>query len=198
MPLASACLASDPAPLPYELPAIACEPPLVDELHWPIPRPGADLLPLSIRRYPTAPEDAGWTPVVAIQPGTGVPEPGPRPELRPLVSSERTPRRELPDPRPRAAAAVRVLLEVLSGDRPARQVAAWVNLSVLARLEAPVRNLTRRMPRRMLLRSLRVSEPTESVVEVTAVVAAAGRARAVALRLEGLDGRWIVTDLCTG
>jgi hypothetical protein len=91
-----------------------------------------------------------------------------------------------------------VLLEVLSGDRPARQVAAWVNLSVLARLEAPVRNLTRRMPRRMLLRSLRVSEPTESVVEVTAVVAAAGRARAVALRLEGLDGRWIVTDLCTG
>ena len=108
----------------------------------------------------------------------------------------RSPRASLPDPRPRAAAAVRVLLEVLAGDRPARQVSPWVSPKVLAGLEQ--RRAPGRRARHTLLRSVHVAEPVESVAEVTAVVRSGERFRAVALRLEGRDGRWLVTALRVG
>lgn len=48
------------------------------------------------------------------------------------------------------------------------------------------------MPR---LCSVRVSEPADGVAEVSAVVRHGARTRAVALRLEGMDGRWQCTVL---
>ncbi len=119
-------------------------------------------------------------------------------DLRRLFGARRTPRSELPDPVPRAATAVRLLLEVLTGDRPTRQVAGWVSPRVLAALESRSPRQHRSMPRRPLLRSLRVTEPGDGVAEVSAVVAAGPRCRAVALRLDGLDGRWTVTALHVG
>lgn len=119
-------------------------------------------------------------------------------ELRRLFGRRRTPRCELPAPGPRAAAAVRLLLEVLVGDRPTRQVAGWVSPPVLAALELRSPRQRRAMPRRPLLRSLRVLEPSDGVAEVCAVVQTGARHRAVALRLDGLDGRWTVTALHVG
>lgn len=119
-------------------------------------------------------------------------------ELRRLFGRRRTGRCELPAPGPRAAMAVRTLLEVVVGERPARQVASWVTPRVLAGLEnRPARQRTA-LGRRPMLRSLRVTEPADAVAEVSAVVALGGRVRAVALRLEGLDGRWTVTALHVG
>jgi hypothetical protein len=43
--------------------------------------------------------------------------------------------------------------------------------------------------------STHVFEPADGVVEATAVVVGGPRARAVALRLEGWDGRWRCTRL---
>jgi hypothetical protein len=119
-------------------------------------------------------------------------------DLRRLFGVRRTPRTELPDPAPRAATAVRLLLEVLTGDRPTRQVSGWVSPRVLAGLENRSPHQHRSMPRRPLLRSLRVTEPGDGVAEVSAVVATGPRCRAVALRLDGLDGRWTVTALHVG
>lgn len=119
-------------------------------------------------------------------------------ELRRLFGRRRTDRSELPAPAPRAAAAVRLLLEVVTGERPVRQVAGWVSPRVLAGLERRSPGQRTALGRRPMLRSLRVTEPAEAVAEVSAVVALGERVRAVALRLEGLDGRWTVTALHVG
>jgi hypothetical protein len=119
-------------------------------------------------------------------------------DLRRLFGHHRTPRAELPEPGPRAAAAVRLLLEVLTGERPTRQVAGWVSPRVLAGLECRSPLQHRALPRRPLLKSLRVTEPADGVAEVSAVIDTGSRHRAVALRLDGLDGRWTVTALHIG
>lgn len=123
-------------------------------------------------------------------------------ELRALFGARRTRREDLPDPRERAAAAIRILLEVLAGDRPARQVAAWVSPAILERLETHRIEPGRRRTRGHCLRSMHISEPRDAVAEVAAVVSddasPSARRRAVALRLEGREGRWTVTALVVG
>lgn len=119
-----------------------------------------------------------------------------------MFAARRTPRAELPDPRPRAAAAIRILLEVLAGDRPARQVASWVSPPILDGLERRPLGAGARRPRRTHLQSLHLAEPSDAVAEVAAVISSAAdagaRRRAVALRLEGRDGRWVVTAFTLG
>jgi hypothetical protein len=48
------------------------------------------------------------------------------------------------------------------------------------------------------LRSIRVCEPADGVAEVSAVVQIGPRFRAMAARLEGLDGRWRCVRLQLG
>ena len=50
----------------------------------------------------------------------------------------------------------------------------------------------------LLISSVRVCEPVDGVAEVVAVARRAGRAHAVAARLEGIDGRWRCTALQIG
>lgn len=107
-----------------------------------------------------------------------------------------TPRSALPDPRPRAVALVRVLLEVLGGERPSRHLSSATSLQVLESVERRCRAGRRTWARS--LRSVRVSEVVPGVAEVTAVVDRGARCEAMALRLEGLDGRWMVTALELG
>ena len=49
-----------------------------------------------------------------------------------------------------------------------------------------------------VVRSVRVSEPGDGVAEVCAIVQQGPRCRAIALRLEGIDGRWQCTALQIG
>jgi hypothetical protein len=51
---------------------------------------------------------------------------------------------------------------------------------------------------RGVVRSLHVSEPADGVAEVCALVRRGGRSTAVALRLEGMDGRWKCTAIELG
>jgi hypothetical protein len=46
--------------------------------------------------------------------------------------------------------------------------------------------------------SLHISEPRDGVAEVCAVVDTGVRKRAIALRLEGIDGQWRCTALQVG
>ncbi|MCW2693313.1 MAG: uncharacterized protein JWM67_1917 [Mycobacterium sp.] len=112
-----------------------------------------------------------------------------------LVAVVRTPRTALPDPRRVAPTAVRGLLEVVAGERPARHLRGLLTPRValqLDRIRRPGRCSTG------TVRSIRVSEPTPGVAEVCAVVRRGERYAFLAARLQGLDGRWQVTHLQLG
>jgi len=151
--------------------------------------------------------------------------PAPAPRLYDLSTFERQPtsRSGLPEPGPVAAALVRAMLEVFAGRRPVQQLMGRTSDAVYANLLARAGRRRGRyaaardpftgsagqrpsgpapagapagcaagVPR---LSSVRVSEPADGVAEVSAVVRHGERARAVALRLEGMDGRWRCTAL---
>ena len=109
----------------------------------------------------------------------------------------RTPRSALPAPTPRAATLVRAVLEVLAGDRPLLQLMRWVTPDVLGQLEDLVCPAGPR-PWASSLQRLLVTEPADGVAEVCAIVRRGQRSAALALRMEGLDGRWLVTALQVG
>lgn len=114
-----------------------------------------------------------------------------------------TPASELPDPAPLLRSLTTGALEVLAGVREVEQLARWFSedayrsLVIRANLSARARSARGAAPTRptFTILSLRHSAPAESVVEAVIVVAGPGRARAVAIRLEGLDRRWRATSL---
>lgn len=109
----------------------------------------------------------------------------------------RTGRQGLPAPQPRALVLVRAILETLAGERPVLQLLPWVSEDVYADLEATICPGT---PRSWAatVRRLIVTEPADGVAEVAAVIQRGIRSIAIALRLESLDGRWVVTALDLG
>ena len=158
------------------LPAPASAPPYDDEA--PTGGPGLRLVP------PLPPEAQ----VLRSEP----------PAQDPWAVATRTPAEVLPGSRAFAHALVQVVLEVLAGVRPLRQLQRDTTPELYARLQAglPVgpRSCGPR-PDGRSVRSLHVQERPEGVAEVCATVDRGGRAVALALRLEGLDGRWRCTDL---
>jgi len=115
-----------------------------------------------------------------------------------------TARADLPDPRPMTRRLTQAIAEVLAGARPAAQLARYATLDVLDHLERSTGRLGqlgpvgRGTPMRPVVASVHVSEPADGVAEVCAVVDTGPRRRAMALRLEGLDGRWRATELQFG
>jgi len=156
----------------------------------PVPAPGG-------RRTGGAPARAG-------APGTL-----PSKVIRPRFDSEEffgrqpTARDRLPNPEPLVANLARCVVEVLAGARDLEQISRWVSDDVY-------RNLLKRViisARARQARGARVarpsfsfgstslSEPRDGVVEAVVIVHGRARSRAVAIRLEGLDGRWRATTI---
>lgn len=118
----------------------------------------------------------------------------------PAVAERATGSAELPDPGPWVAQLVQAVLEVLARERPRQQLVRWLSPEVYAELSAhvgaaPVRPAARSGVARRTVSSVHVSEPADGVVEASAVAVGGPRARAVAVRLEGWDGRWRCTRL---
>jgi len=110
----------------------------------------------------------------------------------------RTPAELLPSARPVAHALVQGLLEVLAGVRPVSQLQRSTTPELFAQLELAVAarpRTTGARPGTGAVRSLHVQERPEGVAEVCATVVRGERMAAVALRLEGLSGRWTCTEL---
>lgn len=123
---------------------------------------------------------------------TLVPDPfGPQP----------TPTHELPNARSTASFLFQAVVEVLGGRRSPAQLTRWmtheVHLVLGVRAAASARAL-RRTGREPVVKSVRLSSPADGIVEASAVVIDTDRVRALAMRLEGLDGRWRVTALEVG
>ncbi|MCL6537043.1 MAG: hypothetical protein K6T28_00375 [Acidothermus sp.] len=103
---------------------------------------------------------------------------------------------------------VQAVGEVVTGLRPATQLIRWTTLEVLEALRhraaaaaRPVglrRTAEESRPTRVMLKSLRMSEPIPGIAEVCAVVLHGPRYRAMALRFEGADGRWRCTAFQLG
>lgn len=111
------------------------------------------------------------------------------------VGVRRTATAQLP-PAPRAAQVfATALVEVLAGRRPVGQLRVHAAPTVFA-------GLVNRSPNGLSapaqLLSIRLGQPADGVAEVSATVRNGTRARAIAFRMEGLDGRWRVTALEIG
>jgi hypothetical protein len=111
----------------------------------------------------------------------------------------RTGRDQLPDPRPWAYGFVQALTEVVGGFRPLGQLSKRAVPGVVAQVsDSRGAGVGQQAGARPVVRSVRVSEPMPGAVEVSATVRHGERCRALALRLEGLDGRWQCTALTLG
>ena len=112
-----------------------------------------------------------------------------------------TPSSELPCPDALARSLVQAAMDVVRGHRPASQVLRWTTPEVYSQLRQRARlEQSRERPggRRPVVRSLRTSPAGPRGTEVSAVVLDGPRARAVAARLDGEDGRWRLTALVIG
>jgi hypothetical protein len=123
-------------------------------------------------------------------------DPGPRLFEEPLDYFDRqpTPRCALPDPREWLNRLLRVVLECLEGWRPAVQLGRYAVPEVVA-VVAKRRKPVGRPGTAPRVRSLHVTEPASGVVESCAVVQSGTRTHAIAIRMEGLDGRWLCVAL---
>lgn len=114
-----------------------------------------------------------------------------------------TGRHGLPDPEAWARRLLTTMFEVVAGRRPVRQLNALATPSVcqgfgtVALRNSRLARLVKasRIPQ---IRSVRVCEPADGVAELALTLAARGRIHAVAMRLEGLDGRWRCVKLEVG
>ena len=149
-------------------------------------------------------------PVRLVLPGVLPPRPphrpGPRPVSKPRTAAvdadfgpRWTTRAALPDPREIGRRVLTTTLEALAGRRPIGQVGPLVTQGVFAALAGG------RRPRwctdggaPIALGPVHVCEPVDGVAEISAVARRAGRAHAVAARLEGIDGRWRCTAVQIG
>jgi hypothetical protein len=108
---------------------------------------------------------------------------------------------DLPDPARFAPQLAQALVEVMAGARPAPQVIRWTSPEVYAVLARRALVAARRgVPhtRRPVVRRTRVCDVADGVVEVSVVVVHPDRMRAMAMRMAGVDRRWVVTDLVVG
>lgn len=180
------------------LPVPSWEPPYDDEpggaAHRRHSRPAtqgtlalAFVLPSGVSALPSTPADL-WL----VQPRTAEDEAD---EID--FGPQRTERSSLPAPHGWAARFVQAIVEVLCAERPSSQLVRWTSAEVYDEVAARV--LAERTDRpRAVVRSVHVTEPAEGVAEVAALVRRGARCTAVALRLEGLDGRWQCTALELG
>jgi hypothetical protein len=105
---------------------------------------------------------------------------------------------DLPDPRPLLENLSRCVIEAYAGARDIEQLIRWVTDEVYRRLLTRVvlasrarqaKGVTPKRPQ-FTIGSTHLCSPRDGVVEAVVTIHARSRARAVAIRLEGMDGRW--------
>lgn len=185
------------------LPTPSSAPPYDDEVGSPA---ALHLVPAAGTRAPAAPPRAPAAP--ARRDGLHRHHARPAVALPPadaglvLLHDDGSPRRtataELPPPRPVAHALVQRLLEVSAGVRPVTQLRPDTTPQLFEQLERALLarpRATGLRPSRRDVRSVHVQDRPDGVAEVCATVVRGRRIAAIALRLEGVRGRWLCTQL---
>ena len=104
----------------------------------------------------------------------------------------------LGDPRPVLAFLAQAVIETIAGIRDIEQSARWLSDGVYQQLRAKSQEATRARAQsqaKILRPNLSIGKittfsPRDGVIEGVVIVHNQGRARAVAIRLEGYNGRW--------
>ncbi|RKR73279.1 Rv3235 family protein [Frondihabitans australicus] len=118
----------------------------------------------------------------------------------PATDAEST---DLPDPRPLVTNLARCVVEILAGAREIEQIARWVNDEVyrhllkrvvLATRARSARGTSAERPR-FSVGAVRLTRPSDDVVEAVVVMHGRARSRAVAVRLETMGTRWRATAI---
>jgi len=167
---------------PYLVPVPDCQPPFDDERSA-VSRlrqlqEAARRAPALVRTVPDIVKDAavpGWS-------------------QDPDVGVRRTATAALPAATRSGPVLARALVEVLCGQRPLSQLRVHCAPEIFAGLQ------TRRLGIGALghLVRVRVCEPADGAAEISVVFRRADRVRALAFRIQGVDGRWRITALQTG
>jgi hypothetical protein len=110
----------------------------------------------------------------------------PDPEFLP----QPTPISELPDITSWVKRYVISVVEIWGAKRPAMQLARWSHRRVFKQLALPSTQTTGAKIRKIYL-----SQPIEGVVEATVTLKITDRVRSLCLRFEGVDKRWLCTEL---
>ena len=105
---------------------------------------------------------------------------------------------ELGDPRPILAFLAQSVIETLAGIRDIEQCARWLSDGVyqqlrqksLASSRSRAESSVKAMRPNLVIGKISVFSPRPGVIEGVVIVHNIGRARAVAIRLEGYNGRW--------
>jgi hypothetical protein len=147
----------------------------------------AFVLPNGVPAAPVAPPELRLVPRPAAQDDADEVDFGPQP----------TGTASLPPLRRWSGQFAQAVVEVLAGDRPLSQLVRWTTSGVFDDLAGRI-DASPTEPARGVVRSLHVSEPADGVAEVAASVRRGPRCTALAIRLEGLDGRWQCTALEVG
>lgn len=170
---------------PHRLPAPGTEPPY-DERLVPAPAPHAEVT------------QTQGTLALALGPPA---DPTPKPTLR-LVpkGGEDASGVRRPAARAWAVTVAHGLAEILAGTRPAVQFQQWSTPDVFALVARKARVVARAgaSARRAATGTIHVCCPTGDAIEVSTVLLATPRPRALAFRLESRGERWVCTALELG
>lgn len=107
----------------------------------------------------------------------------------------------VPDAHDWAARFVQAIVEVIGGDRPVSQLVRWTSEAVYMDMQRRVKILgatttaSRGRVTRPQVRSVHICQPRDDVAEVAVHIRHGARSRAVAARLEVVQGRWLCTAL---
>jgi Family of unknown function (DUF6459) len=82
------------------------------------------------------------------------------------------------------------VIEIWGGKRPAIQLARWSHRKVFRELTSPAE-----LQSKARIRKIYLNQPIEGVIEATVTLAIADRVRSLSLRFEGVDKRWLCTEL---
>ena len=99
---------------------------------------------------------------------------------------------ELPDVNTWSKSFVIGLIEIWAGKRPAMQIARSCHRSVHSKLQNYGKSLASDLPK---IRKIYIAQPIEGVIESTVTLRIKDRVRSLILRFEGVDKRWICTEL---
>jgi hypothetical protein len=109
----------------------------------------------------------------------------------------------LPDPQPMVENLARSVMEILAGCRDLEQISRWVTDEVyrnllqrvhISRRARAVKKQAAVLPNFGLGHTM-ITHPVDGVVESVVIVHGRARSRSIAIRLEGLDGRWRATAI---
>jgi hypothetical protein len=98
---------------------------------------------------------------------------------------------ELPELHQWSESFVIKVLEIWSGRRALTQLSRYCHRSVLKKINQQMSCLTQKCQ----IRKFYFNQPIEGVVEVTVTLKVVDRVRSLILRFEGVDKRWVCTEL---